>query len=170
VEKGGISHRIMRNLWNISQKTVKSPYLALLLRLYIGFVFIYAALSKIPYPAEFAESLAAYRVLPYWSINGVAVVLPWIELICGLFLILGLRTRAAASIIASLLTIFTGAIMINVIREAPISCGCFDSIGRQVSWRDIVRDVIWILLTIQIFFFDRIFLLRKVGIFSKERF
>jgi putative oxidoreductase len=169
VEEKRISCRNMRSFWSITQRFIRSPYLSLMLRIYIGVVFILAGMSKIHYPAEFAESLAAYRMLPYWSVNFMAVVLPWIELTCGLFLILGLRTRAVAFTVGSLLMVFIISIIINLYRVAPITCGCFDSVGQQISWRDVFRDIGWLVLTVQIFFFDKIYLLRRKKFASEKK-
>lgn len=163
-----MSSRAMRYMWLSIRRIVKSPYLSLVLRVYIGMIFIYASMNKISYPAEFSEALAAYRILPYWSINFVAVALPWIELVTGLFLILGLRTRAAALVIGSFLFLFTMAIFINLIRQAPISCGCFDTVGDEITWWHIPRDIAWMLLTVQVFLFDRIYLLRRESIFQQR--
>ncbi len=151
----------MKKIWSYIYKLVKSPYLSLAFRLYIGGVFIYAGMSKVHYPGEFAENLAAYEMLPYWAVNFVAVVLPWLEIICGLLLIIGHKSRVASSIIGLLLIIFTVGIFINLLKETPISCGCFDSIGAQISWKDVFRDLGWLILSLQIFFYDRISLLRK---------
>jgi putative oxidoreductase len=152
----------MKQIWQHIVNFIKSRHLALFLRLYIGVVFIYAAMSKIPYPGEFAEALAAYRLLPYWSINFISVALPWLELICGLFLIIGLFSRAASTIIGVLLIGFTASIGINLVRGTSIGCGCFDTAGSQISWWDIGRDLGWFMLIIQVFFFDRISLFQRM--------
>jgi len=72
-----------------------------------------------------------------------------------------LRSRAVASIIGALLFVFTIGILINLVKGAPIGCGCFGNAGDQITWWDIPRDLFWLLLTVQIFFYDRIYLLRR---------
>ncbi len=158
----------MISIWSVIKRILKSEYLAFVLRLLIGYYFIYASMSKIPYPAQFAELLGEYRILPYWSIDLLAVVVPWVELISGLFLIIGLRTRAAASVIILLFITFNVFIGVNVVIGSPIDCGCYDTVGEPVSWWKISKNTFWLLLTVQVFLFDRLLLLRKGGMFRKQ--
>jgi putative oxidoreductase len=143
------------------RKLITHRYLSLALRLYLGGLFIYASMYKINYPAEFAESIATYELLPYWSVNFMAVVLPWVELICGILLIIGIRSRTATVVIGSLLLMFTLAILINVVKGASISCGCFHAIEDKISWWTVLRDLLWLTMAIQVFFHDKAFHLEK---------
>ena len=141
-----------------------SEYLSLILRMYIGWIFIDASLSKIPDPALFAENVANYRIIPFIGLNLVAIVLPWMELVCGFYLIIGLRTKAASAIVGGLLFLFTAFVMINVFRGTKMNCGCFDTVGEPIGWKKVITNMIWLLMTIQVYFFD------KVSFFRRSRF
>ncbi|MDQ1333841.1 MAG: hypothetical protein QG552_791 [Thermodesulfobacteriota bacterium] len=160
MEGEGLSIRTMKLIAYI-EKAISHPYLALVFRLYIGGLFVYASLHKINYPVEFAETIATYQMVPYWGINLTAVVLPWCELISGILLISGVRARSATVIIGCLLVLFTTAIGVSLLRDAPISCGCFQTIGEKISLWTLFRDVLWIAMTVHVFFFDRVFHLEK---------
>ncbi|MGA9263108.1 MAG: MauE/DoxX family redox-associated membrane protein [Desulfobacterales bacterium] len=129
------------------------PVMGLFLRVYVGGVFIYASMYKINYPTEFAETIAAYQLIPYWAINLTALILPWIELVAGVLLILGIRTKSTAAVIGFLLLVFSLAILVTMVRGIPIGCGCFTSVDEPMGWRTLVRDLMWLVMTLQVYLF-----------------
>lgn len=151
------------------RRLLVSPYLALLLRFGIGGFFIYASMSKIPYPAQFAEAAANYRLVPYSVLNLGAVVLPWLELVCGLFLILGFLTRASVILIGLMLILFDVMVLINMYWGAPISCGCYDTVGEPIGWRKIIENAVMFIGTIQVYYCDRFLTFRKGGLAESGR-
>lgn len=150
-------------------KMLTHQYLAFIFRLYIAGVFIYASMYKINYTAEFAETIASYQMVPYWGVNIMAVALPWIELTCGILLAVGIRARSASVIIIFLLVLFTTGIIINLLRDSPISCGCFSTIGETISWQTLARDILWVIMAVHIFFYDKAFHLeQRFSSFTRE--
>jgi len=124
----------------------------------LGLVFLIAALGKIADPPGFAKSIWLYQLVPAWSLHPAALVLPWLELVCGLALCLGFWVRAAAGWIAALLLVFIAALSLNLARHNPVDCGCFgkDAVAKteqerlaDMKWT-ILRDVGLLLLAVQI--------------------
>jgi uncharacterized membrane protein YphA (DoxX/SURF4 family) len=136
-------------------------WLALAFRIYIGGLFIYASIYKINYPAEFAETIASYQLVPYFLVNVLAVILPWMELIAGTLLLAGIRPRAATAVLGGLLVLFTLAIGWVLLHGVPIGCGCFHTIEDPVSWKTLVRDLVWLAMTGYVYAFDRLFHLEE---------
>ena len=106
----------------------------------VGFLFAFASLHKIASPAQFARIIENYHILPAVLVNPMAVILPWVELLCGLLLLSG-RLRPASSTVLLVLTgIFILAIGFNIIRGLDFDCGCFGS-AHMPPWRALVRDI-----------------------------
>jgi putative oxidoreductase len=147
----------------------QNPYTAVVFRLLLGVSFIVASMSKIPYPAEFSENVVGFQMVPFWGVNLWALVMPWIELITGLFLILGIRTRAASSIIGGLLVLFIVGLTINLMKGTPINCGCFESVGEPITWELVIRDMAMLIMAAQIIFYDRLFVFDRGGFIWRER-
>ena len=134
------------------------PYLGLSVRAYLATVFLLACWHKIVDPAAFALDIATYQILPLESVNLMAIVLPWVELAAGLMLLVGLRTRAAALLVTGMLLMFTLAVSLALAKGLDMSCGCFASQGVNddpISWRTILRDSSWLVLSIYLLLFDR---------------
>lgn len=137
-----------------------SPWLTVRMQIAVGVLFIAAALPKIFDPPAFAQMIYNYRLAPGFTVNAAALVMPWIELLAGVALVLGLWRRSAAAIIGVLLVVFIVAIGINLGRGHAVNCGCFDIAGatkdrgqllaemRWVVWRDLgmllmVAQILW---------------------------
>jgi putative oxidoreductase len=132
---------------------IAHPVLGLLLRVYVGGVFIYASMYKINYPGEFAETIASYQLVPYWAVNFMSLVMPWAELVSGILMVLGVRTKSAAAAIAGMLVLFSLAILITLLRGIPIGCGCFTSVEDTLGWDTLGRDLLWLMMTLHVYFF-----------------
>lgn len=154
---------------SLLKRVITSEYLALALRLYVGYFFIYASVSKIPYPAQFAEATANYRIIPYWFLNLGAVVLPWVEFVAGLFLIIGFMSRASAILIGLMLIMFDVMVLINMYWGAPITCGCYDTVGEPIGWKKISENALMFVFLVQVYFYDRLFVFRRRGFMTGKK-
>ena len=129
-----------------------------LCRFILGGVFIYASLDKITHPHAFARIISNYQLLPGILVTLPALVLPWLEMISGLFLVVGIFKRASALILSSLLLMFTVAISINLVRGITFDCGCFSSVT-SASGSDplglLVRDLLLLIPGFIIIFFHK---------------
>jgi len=127
-------------------------YFLLTLRVGLGLVFIYAGILKIRDPVAFAGSVAAYKLLPYSLNYLVAATLPWVELACGLFLIVGYKVRASAAIIAAMNILFIVLLASTIMRGLDIDCGCFRQGGEKTSaWIAILRDILFLSVALILF-------------------
>lgn len=132
-------------------KRSRRRILPLVVRIGLGFVFLYASIWKIRDPGAFAGSVAAYDVLPYFLNYLVAATLPWIEAACGILLITGYRVKAAASIAAALNIVFIVLLVSTAIRGLDIDCGCFRQGGDKTpAWLVILRDFIFLAMAVYV--------------------
>jgi uncharacterized membrane protein YphA (DoxX/SURF4 family) len=134
-----------------------SPVLSLAFRVILGALFLYAGIAKIVDPMGFAISIHNYKLLPESLINVAAILLPWLEVVVGGSLLLGIGTAGGALIATALFSIFAGALTINLIRGLDIACGCFSTTasGGSISGFYLLRDFSLLLMSLQILFFDR---------------
>ena len=102
-------------------KTRKIDILELVLRWALALVFIYAGAVKIMDPNGFAEQIDNYRVLPYILVTLMAAILPWIEVLCGLLLILGKSIKGSSLILIVLNVVFLIAISSAMARGLDIT-------------------------------------------------
>lgn len=92
----------------------------------LGILFVYAALPKIRQPAEFAQAIKYYRILPLWAVNAVAIILPWCELLSGVALFIRRLRCGGAWLVGGMAAVFSAAVVSALVRGLDISCGCFE--------------------------------------------
>ncbi len=145
------------------KKFIAHPYTALIGRILLGAIFIYAGVSKILEPDQFAQAVINYRIMPLVSVNLFAIVLPWLELVSGIFLLVGLFSGGSIVMVTVLMALFLGAIGSTWLRGLDITCGCFSADGaHKITLLYFIRDLLLFTLSLQVLFYDR-------GILSLDR-
>ena len=112
---------------------------------------------KVSDPAGFAEALYNYHLLPGWMINPVAIILPWVEVVIGVSLLVGICTQGGALLGSGLLGIFACALAINLARGLDIACGCFSTStsAEPITWLYLVRDLALMGMGVHILLLDQ---------------
>lgn len=94
-------------------------------RIALGSVFLLSSADKIADPQAFATIVGNYQLLPPPLVRTTAVVLPWLEAVCGLALIVGRYQKGAALLVSLMMVVFTSIILYNGYRGLDVACGCF---------------------------------------------
>jgi uncharacterized membrane protein YphA (DoxX/SURF4 family) len=113
---------------------------ALVLRIVLGGIFVYAAWVKLRDPWElYALAISSYEVLPLWAVELVARTLPWLEMAIGVGLIAGIWLRISATVTSLLLMVFFALMVRAFAKGMQINCGCFGGTDIISKWT-LLRD------------------------------
>jgi putative oxidoreductase len=94
-------------------------------RLLISLVFLVAGALKLSDPLAFADGIAAFHIFPGWSINPLAMGVPYFEIFTGAGILCG-RTRSAAALAAcGLSACFVVLYATALARGLDVTCACF---------------------------------------------
>jgi len=104
---------------------MQNAYLHLALRLFLGATFIVSSVSKLPMQTRFVDVVKEYHMLPDSLAYAYGAALPWLELLIGVYLLLGvlLRTNALATLLIAATFMVAN---IGAIAQGKEQCGtCF---------------------------------------------
>ena len=133
----------------------------LVFRVILAAVFIYAALQKIDKPLMFADEIEMYGIIGHGPILYLAaIILPWIEILCGLALLTGIFMRGSALILSAMNIVFIIVIAYRTVgimsaegtpfREVYFDCGC--GFGATYAWKKLIEDAVFVVFSVYILF------------------
>ena len=119
-------------------------------RILLGVVFVYASWGKILDPAAFADIIANYQIVSPRTGHLTALFLPYLEMVCGICLIINRMPRGSALLVAGMMVVFMAALGYNIYRGIDVNCGCFTlTEGATGSmWFYLVRDILFLAMAV----------------------
>jgi len=121
--------------------TSRSEWLTVRVQFVLAAFFVVAGISKIADPPGFTHEIHNYKMVPGALVNAMALILPWIEVVTGVALFLGIARRTAAKVLGILLLVFIAALGVNLARGHPVDCGCFGTSTVQKTDAERLRDM-----------------------------
>ena len=147
--------QVMKVIKNHLTGTIYGNITLSVIRIIAGMLFIYSGIFKVIDPLSFERVIIRYNVLPEIMVPFITLIIPYLELLCGLFLAIGLRVKSTSFTLIILMIFFTTAIIINLIRGETFDCGCFElgrfGIAEEISISLVIRDIFFILVFFMLF-------------------
>ncbi len=104
-------------------------------------------------PAEFANGIDNFKILPWPVSVALAFYLPWLEIFCALGLVFRFLYRGALTLLIMLMVVFTLAITAAKVRGLDITCGCFGHASQHWSFPSHLATNLAILAGLLVLFF-----------------
>lgn len=134
-------------------KTKISSTIFIILCWAVAALFIFAGVGKIQNPSEFVQHIDNYRLLPYILVTITGLILPWLEVICAIFLLFGFWRQGASLLLFLLSLLFLFVISSALIRGLDITCGCFalNEETTKISYLKLLENLILVVFTFFIY-------------------
>jgi uncharacterized membrane protein YphA (DoxX/SURF4 family) len=125
----------------------------LISRLVLAGTFLYTGSAKIADPVDFLKQIRMFQMLPESPpvfLNASAIVIPWLEVVVGTALLIGLHVRGAAAASLIMLCTFTPAILLRALAvraqqgisffDVKFACGCAGS-AEVIIWTKLLANL-----------------------------
>jgi len=127
------------------------PYFTLLSRVALGGVLIFAGIVKLPHTETLIWEINQYHILSSSLATVYGRVLPYLEILLGALLVLGVFLRVSASLSGLLVLSFTIAKIAAFARGLAIDiCPCFGPAVPLLSVYGLVIDFVLLALVLQL--------------------
>jgi len=128
-------------------------YLTLVCRVLLAAIFLLSSVGKLVDLERYSvDAVYNFGILPMWLARPFGLVMPFIELLCGLGLLFGVLTRLSALGSALMSLAFFVAKAIVLAQGRSIECGCFGAIIDTLASVTIFMDIPMVLLSLVVMF------------------
>jgi len=113
------------------------------LRFVLATVFFLGGLAKLSAGDRFELAVRRYEVVPARFARPTARLVTGLELALACVLFGGVGIREAAIVVTAVLLVFTGAIVINLLRGRSFDCGCsIVGASEVIGWTSVTRNLV----------------------------
>ena len=138
---------------NSLRAILNNRYLTLLFRLVLAGFFLLSSYGKLVDIERYSvDAVYNFQILPMWLARPFGLVMPFIELLCGLGLLGGVLTRISGLGVALMSLAFFIAKAIVLSQGRVIDCGCFGAIVETLASVTIYMDIPMMLMGLFIMF------------------
>ena len=128
-------------------------------RLFVGILFIISGLIKLNDPVGFSYKLAEYFSEPVFNMPflepfalGLAIFLVILEVVLGVMLLVGYKTKTTIWSLLLLIVFFTFLTFYSAYFDVVKDCGCFGDALHLTPWESFTKDVVLLFFILILFF------------------
>ena len=161
------------------RKLGPGDFMLLFARVVVGVLMIYVSIGKLQDPVTFLKVIKQYEIVPVeWhvALNSIAVIMPWVELLGGAALLVGVGLRGTGAVMFAMLIAFSTAIAMRTLHvmdaeglpfmQVKFDCGC--GTGEQIIWLKLLENTGLVVLSLLIMLSNSRFLCLSRWVFRAK--
>ncbi|GJH39997.1 hypothetical protein RCZ04_05470 [Capnocytophaga sp. HP1101] len=136
-------------------------YLINTLRIIVGVIFIISGSIKLNDPFGFSYKLDDYFApevlnMPFFVPYSLAlaIVICIVEILSGVMLLVGYKKKFTLWLLLAMMVFFAFLTFYSAFFDKVRDCGCFGDAIKFTPWQSFTKDIVLLLLTLPIFFFQ----------------